>query len=58
MTIFVAFEISRWSPFSKWLPLFPKISVGGCVYIENGLNRHQMFDQSEQGIEFDLFKSM
>jgi hypothetical protein len=44
--------------FQNGCHIFSKTSVAGCAYIENGLNCHQMFDQSELGIEFDVFKSM
>jgi hypothetical protein len=42
----------------KMTAIIPKNFSRGCAYIENGLNRHQTFDQSEHGFEFVLFKSM
>jgi hypothetical protein len=46
------------APIFKIAAIIPEIFNRGCAYIENGLNRHQTLDQSEHGIEFDLFKSM
>jgi hypothetical protein len=60
MTIFVAFKSFKMAPIFKMAAIIPEnfSGGGGCAYIENGLNRHQTFDQSEHGIEFDLFKGM
>jgi hypothetical protein len=56
MTILVAFENFKMASIFKMAAIIPENFSRGCVYIENGWNRHQTFYQSEHGIEFDIFK--